>query len=153
VLPTRAMVDAIWAAAAVKLAPQPFHPAQHDILAVELFARHHAEIERQRQGRPQHLLVAGAKKDVVRSALLASWPGRVVIYGWHRLDGTAIQPLWKGHTSGHVDYSHGLRLVARTMEVDGEPTTVDAVLADPELHVLLSDEGPVPDGRYAGASS
>ena len=34
------------------------------------------------------------------------------------------------HTFGHVDYSHGVRLVPRTMELDGLLTTLDAVLAD-----------------------
>jgi hypothetical protein len=52
------------------------------------------------------------------------------------------------HGDVHVDYSHGLRLVAQDMEVDGVPTTVAEVLADPELHVLLSDEGPIRMPRY-----
>ena len=148
VLPTKAMVNAIWAAAPVKLAPHPFSPALHDILSVALFYAHHQHIESQREGQPRHLLVAGIKKDVVSSALIESWPGRVVIYGWHRPDGSPIQPLSKVHGDVHVDYSHGLRLVGKDMEVDGVPTTVAAVLADPELHVLLSDEGPIQRPRY-----
>ena len=153
VLPTRAMVDAIWAQADVKLSPFPFSPKTYDILAVDLFHEHHVHIEAQRAGRPQHLLVAGIKKDVVSSALIAEWPDRVVIYGWHHPDGKAIQPLWKGHTQRHVDYSHGVRLVARAMEVDGEATTVDAVLGDAELHVLVSDEGPIRSPRYRVAAT
>jgi hypothetical protein len=148
VLPTRAMVDAIWRAGPVKLAPRPFSPDSHDILSVALFYAHHQHLEGQREGQPRQLLVAGIKKDVVSSALIESWPGRVVIYGWHRPDGTPIQPLSKVHGDVHVDYSHGLRLVAQDMEVDGVPTTVAEVLADPELHVLLSDEGPIRMPRY-----
>ncbi|HEU4419221.1 MAG TPA: hypothetical protein VFT55_09800 [Planctomycetota bacterium] len=148
VLPTRAMVDAIWVKAPIKLAPHPFHPDSHDIVSVALFYEHHLRIEAQREGRGRDLLVAGIKKDIVSSALIDSWPGRVVIYGWHRPDGSPIQPLSKVHTDAHVDYSHGLRLVAEDMEVDGTATTVAAVLADPELHVLLSDEGPIPKPRY-----
>lgn len=148
VLPTSRLVDAIWAEAAVRVEPRPFHPREHDILAVALFHEHHRVIEQQRAGRPRGALLAGCKKDVVVSALLADWPDRVVIYGWHRPDGRPIQPRSKVHTWPHVDYSHGVRLVARTMLVDGVPTTVDAVLADPELHVLLSDEGPLPAARY-----
>ncbi|MFO1055198.1 MAG: hypothetical protein U1F36_23515 [Planctomycetota bacterium] len=148
VLPTRRMVDAIWAQSAVKLAPFPYSPSTYDILSVDLFYQHHLQIESQRGARPQDLLVAGIKKDVVASALIASWPDRVVIYGWHYQNGTPIQPLSKVHTFGHVDYSHGIRLVARRMEVDGVRTTVDAVLADPQLHVLLSDEGPFASWRY-----
>jgi hypothetical protein len=147
-LPTRAMVDAIWTQAPVKLAPFPYSPSVYNILSVSLFHQHHLQIESQRGNQPQALLTAGIKKDVVASALIASWPGRVCIYGWHQLNGTAIQPLSKVHTFAHVDYSHGIRLVARAMEVDGAATTVDAVLADPVLHVLLSDEGPFTSTRY-----
>jgi len=57
------------------------------------------------------------------------------------------------HAFAHVDYSHGLRLVARRMEVDGVMTTVDAVLADPALHPLLSDEGPFASWRYPSGTS
>jgi hypothetical protein len=148
VLPTRAMVLAIWTQAPVKLAPFPYSPTVYNILSVALFHQHHLQIESQRGNQPQSLLVAGIKKDVVASALIASWPGRVCIYGWHQPNGTPIQPLSKVHTFAHVDYSHGIRLVARTMEVDGVQTTVDAVLADPVLHVLLSDEGPFTSTRY-----
>jgi hypothetical protein len=148
VLPTRRMVDAIWAQAPVKLAPFPYSPSVHDILAVELFHRHHLQIESQRGTASPSLLVAGIKKDLVASALIGSWPDRVVIYGWHYQNGTPIQPLSKVHTFGHVDYSHGVRLVARRVVVDGVTTTIDAVLADPSLHVLLSDEGPFTSWRY-----
>jgi hypothetical protein len=147
-LPTRRMVDAIWAAAPVKLAPFPYSPASYDITSVALFHQHHLQIETQRGAQPRHLLTAGIKKDVVASALIASWPGRVCIYGWHHPNGTPIQPLSKVHTFAHVDYSHGIRLVLRRMEVDGAATTVDAVLADPQLHVLLGDEGPFTSWRY-----
>lgn len=149
VLPTRRLVDAIWAQAAVKVEPHPFHPREHDILSVAVFAASHATIEAARGTAPRDALLAGHKKDVVISALLRDWPNRVVIYGWHHLDGKPIQPLWKGHTQVHVDYSHGIRFVSRTMQLDGVATTVDAVLADPELHVLLSDEGPIAPARYA----
>jgi hypothetical protein len=149
VLPTRRVVDAIWTQATVKVEPRPFHPREHDILAVPVFAMSHAAIEAARGPAPRTALLAGHKKDVVISALLRDWPDRVVIYGWHHLDGKPIQPLWKGHTQGHVDYSHGIRFVARTMHLDGRPTTVDAVLADPVLHVLLSDEGPIAPARYS----
>ncbi|MCA8965206.1 MAG: hypothetical protein KDC48_09975 [Planctomycetes bacterium] len=148
VLPTRRMSDLIWAAAPVKLAPFPYNPAAYDILSLDLFHSHHLQIESQRGNQSQSLLVAGHKKDVVASALIGSWPGRVVIYGWHYQNGTAIQPLSKVHTFAHVDYSHGIRLVARRCEVDGRATTIDAVLADPQLSVLLSDESAFTSWRY-----
>jgi hypothetical protein len=148
VLPTARMVDRIWSSAALQLAPFPYSPATYDILSLDLFHQHHLQIETQRGTAPQTALVAGIKKDVVASALIASWPGRVCIYGWHQQSGAPIQPLSKVHTFGHVDYSHGIRLVARTMELDGALTTVDAVLADPQLHVLLSGEGTFTSWRY-----
>jgi hypothetical protein len=148
VLPTRRLVDAIWQQATVKVAPHPFSPKEHDILALPLFVDHLHAVEAARGDADRALLFAGHKKDVVVSPLLAEFPNRVVIYGWHRPDGRAIQPLWKGHTTGHVDYSHGIRFVARAVLIDGAPTTVDAVLADPLLHVLLSDEGPMANARY-----
>lgn len=139
--PTRRLVDAIWRQAASRPAPATYSPREHDICASELFLAHHARIEAQLGPRSPDTLVAGVKKDLVASPLVAAHPGRVVIYGWHRPDGRAIQPLSKVHTFPHVDYSHGLRLVARRMLLDGQWTTVDAVLADPELAELLSDEG------------
>lgn len=152
-LPTRRMVDAIWAAAPVKLAPFPYSPAVYDITSVSLFHQHHLQIEQQRAGQSQSLLVAGTKKDVVASALIAQWPGRVVIYGWHQISGAPIQPLSKVHTSSYVDYSHGVRLVAREVVVDGVRTTIDAVLADPVLHPLLGDEGPFSSWRYPAGTA
>ncbi|MCA8950848.1 MAG: hypothetical protein KDE27_15195, partial [Planctomycetes bacterium] len=125
VLPTRKMVNTIWAHAPVKLAPFPYSPSVYNILSLDLFHQHHLQIETQRGGVSQTLLVAGIKKDVVASALIAAVAGRVCIYGWHYQNGTPIQPLYNGHTFPHVDYSHGIRLVARTMEIDGVPTTVD----------------------------
>jgi hypothetical protein len=53
----------------------------------------------------------------------------------------AIQPLYLGHTAAWVDYSHGIRLVSQTMLLNGRPTNIPAVLADPNLCSLLSDEG------------
>lgn len=140
--PTRRMVDAIWRAAERHAEPRPFSPNEHDITALPLFLAHHRVVQEQLVGIAPGSLVAGIKKDVVASPLVAANPGRVVIYGWHRPDGRAIQPLSKVHTFPHVDYSHALRPVARRMVLDGAWTTVDAVLADPRLCAVLSDEGP-----------
>lgn len=152
VLPTRRMVNAIWTAAALKLQPYPYSPSVYDILSPTLFYQHHLHIESQRNGAPQAWITAGIKKDVVASALIASSPRRVCIYGWHYPNGNAIQPLSRIHVASYADYSHGLRLIARRMEVDGIGTTVDAVLSDPLLHPLLSDEGAFASYRYPASS-
>lgn len=147
-LPTRRMVDDIWAAARVQLEPVAFSPNEHDITSFDLFWRHDQRIERQRSAATSRGLVAGIKKDVVVSRRITSSPGRVVIYGWHRRNGRAIQPLYSGHVAHYVDYSHGVRLVHDCVLVDGEVMPLRHVLSDTVLHPLLSDEGPVRTSRY-----
>ena len=93
---------------------------------------------------PPGALVAGHKKDVVLAAGLASAPGRVAIYGWHRPDGRPIQPLYLGHLDTWVDYSHGIRLVHRQVLLDGAPHDLHAALGDPGTARLFSAEGVVP---------
>lgn len=151
VLPTRRMVDAIHRAAPLKLAPSPIPPSPA-MTTAPVFAQHNETVREQRAAaltaHPLGTLVAGHKKDVVITPQLAAKPDKVAIYGWHRLDGTPIQPLYLGHTAKWVDYSHGIRLVRREVTLDGQPTTVSAVLADEKLCALLSDEGPIREPRY-----
>ncbi len=151
VLPTPPMVDAIYAAAAVKLAPSPIPPTPAMITSA-VFTRHNELVHEQRLVRladgPWGALVAGHKKDVVISARLAAWPHKVAIYGWHQTNGVPIQPLYTGHTAAWVDYSHGIRLIARHLIVNGQPGTVPGVLADPQLCGLLSREGVLTNAAY-----
>ncbi|MBD0375804.1 MAG: hypothetical protein ICV51_09270 [Flavisolibacter sp.] len=81
---------------------------------------HHLIIEGQRKGRKG--LIAGIKKDIVITGKLLHdpKPNRVAIYGWHKLDGNPIQPLYTGHVNWYVDYSHGIRLVYRKLLCDEE---------------------------------
>lgn len=151
VLPTRKLVDEIHRAAPLKLEPTRIPPSK-EMTTATVFARHNASVREQRAAvvakHPLGTLVAGDKKDVVLTPRLAGAPGKVAIYGWHDPAGQAIQPLYLGHTWAWVDYSHGVRFVASQMEVDGKPTTMAAVLADPKLAPLLSDEGAFPLPRY-----
>jgi hypothetical protein len=151
-LPTQKMVEAIYAAADVKLAPAPIAPSAA-MTTVSVFAEHNALVQTQRcaslAAHPLGALVAGHKKDVVISPRLAGSPGKVAIYGWHRTNGVPIQPLYLGHTAQWVDYSHGIRLVQQRMLVNGATTTVAQVLADPKLAGLLSDEGVIAHPRYS----
>lgn len=100
--------------------------------------------------------ISGHKKDVILSNI---WkPGKVVIYGWYRPDGTHIQPKSNIHGDFYVDYSHGIRLVAPTMIVDGQNMNVEDVLNSPTYAGVLSDEGHLvrtryPTHAYGGASS
>jgi hypothetical protein len=88
--------------------------------------------------------VAGTKKDVVITSKLASHPGKVAIYGWHKLDGTPIQGLnATSHELAYQDYSHGARFVTEKILANGEPSTLTQALADPILSKVLSNDGPV----------
>ena len=72
----------------------------------------------------------------------------MAIYGWHQLNGTPIQPLTTVHVDWYVDYSHGIRLVKRQMIVDGQPRDLWDVLKDPDLYLLVSDEGQIAVPHY-----
>jgi hypothetical protein len=145
-LPTRKLVDAIHLQAEAKLEPKPM-PAGAAMTSVAYFQAHNQTIERQLRRLPPGALVSGTKKDVVITPRLASFPGRVAIYGWLRPDGAAIQPLSTVHGAEYADYSHGIRLVSSTVLVDGTARSVFDVLEDPASSRLLSDEGPDPNAR------
>ncbi len=152
ILPTRRMVDAIYAAAPVKLAPSPIPPSV-TMTTVPVFLQHNQIIWAQRMALtnlyPLGTLVAGDKKDVVISRRLAVATNNVAIYGWHKTNGVPIQPLYLGHVWWWVDYSQCIRLVSKTMLVNGNEKAVAEVLADPELCGLISDEGVITNARYS----
>jgi hypothetical protein len=145
VLPTRKMVDDIWAAAEVHVDPRPLTEERE---AARTFHQHHRIIEEQLAGQPRGVFVAGTKKDVVVSNRVQERPNRVAIYGWHYRDGKPIQPLTIVHVDWYVDYSHGIRPVRRTMRVDGTEMSFEAILSDPHRSNLLSDEGEISVARY-----
>jgi hypothetical protein len=145
VLPTRKMVDAIDSQAELKLEPHPMTVARE---AVTTFVEQNQFIEVQRAGKPLGLLTIGAKKDIVLTPRIFEKPHRLAIYGWRQLNGQAIQPLTIVHGSQYVDYSHGVRLVRDTVEVDGKPLKILDLLADPDRCGLISDEGPMKPPRY-----
>ncbi len=145
-LPTKKLVDAIYSAATVKLAPSPLPPGPQ-MMSNDYYQRHHEAIEKQRAGRAG--LIAGHKKDVIVTKRLVARPDRVAIYGWHRRDGRPIQPLSLVHEASYADYSHGIRFVLPTMVVDGRERALVDVAADRELCALLSDEGPLRSLRAA----
>lgn len=151
VLPTCRMVDQIYSDAEVKLVPSPIPPSPA-MATVPVFIRHNATVREQRKqeltAHPLGALVAGHKKDVVISNRIGEKPGRVAIYGWHKLDGKPIQPLTIVHKDTYADYSHGIRLVDQSMIVNGKTERVTDVLLDSGLSELISGEGPIPDPQY-----
>jgi len=150
-LPTPKMVNQIFFAAEVKLAPAPIPPSAA-MTTVPVFRQHNDLVRAQRAeqlpAHPLGALVAGHKKDVVLTARLAANPGKVAIYGWHRTNGLPIQPLYLKHSAAWVDYSQCVRLVQQKMVANETARTVAEVLADPALAGLLSDEGPLVAVRY-----
>ena len=144
-LPTRKIVNDIYKAAKVKLEPVPMYACRDS--AVTMY-QHNLIIEGQRRLRKG--LIAGIKKDVVISGKISRdpKPDRVAIYGWHKMDGTPIQPLYTGHVNWYVDYSHGIRLVYRTIYVNKKPMDYIDMLKDTTLRKLLCDEDDCDFYRY-----
>lgn len=146
VLPTPKLVDAIYAASPVKLVPEPLTPS--DEMRSTAYVLHHTELiglQRALYRQPLGTLTSGDKKDLVLTDRLWEIPGRVAIYGWQRASGRPIQPLSTVHGERYADYSHGIRLVSRTVYVNGIATRLDEVLADGNLAPLLSREGRLRD--------
>lgn len=144
-LPTRKIVDDIYNQSRVKLEPVPLLAFRD---STPTMYHHHLIIEGQRKGRQG--LVAGIKKDVVISAKVIrdTRPNRVAIYGWHKLDGKPIQPLYTGHVNWYVDYSHGIRLVYRKIKIDGKWKDYTDILKDPVLQKLICNEEDCDHYRY-----
>jgi len=67
----------------------------------------------------------------------ASKPNHVVIYGWHKLDGNPIQPVYNGHINSYVDYSHGIRFLNKGIILDSVVTTIQEVLRDSIKNPIL----------------
>ena len=125
--PTPLMVDAIYKASTVKLTPVPMYAYRDSTITMW---QHHLIIEGQRKNKKG--LISGIKKDVVLSNKVAenARPNRVAIYGWHTLDGKPIQPVYAGHVNWYVDYSHGIRLIAKKVKVNGKRVDYSILFGD-----------------------
>jgi hypothetical protein len=141
-LPTRKMVNAIYAQSAHHFVPEPL-PAGPRMTSTDYYLTHNAMIERQARADAvaPGTLVAGHKKDVVLTNLLMRNPGRIAIYGWHRPTGAPIQPLSTVHGSCYADYSHGIRLVSAMAWRDGDLRPLFDLLRAASIAPALSDEG------------
>ena len=98
--------------------------------------------------------ISGLKKDVVLTYKIQSRDEMnkyEAIYGWHHPDGRTQQPLFVRHGNFYVDYSHGIRLINRTVVVDGKECDAKEILESATLYRLLSDEPePLKKATYAG---
>jgi hypothetical protein len=148
-LPTPRMVDAIWASADLRLDPIRLMP-DDSMKTVRYFERHDNLLKGQRHLHdvPLGALIAGDKLDVVITSALSEHPGAIALYGWHSSSGEVIQPLFIGATDSLVTFSHGVRLVDRSVVVDGARRDLWDVLRDPELAQILSDNGVIAQPHY-----
>jgi len=156
ILPTTQMSDDIYKHAETKLTPSPMSGGQYPnwqqrMTKNEFYTEHQRLVEEKcrKAGHQNGMLIAGHKKDVIITNFLNSHKDSVVIYGWHdsRNGGKPIQGYGWGHEVTYADYSHGIRLIASEVEVDGEKMDIKDVLADSTLSQLLSKEGPVKNTR------
>jgi hypothetical protein len=155
-LPTKLIVDQIYKNAVIKLMPQPIAPSKA-MTTVPVFSMHNDSVHTQiKPFEKEHLkskLTSGNKKDIIISNKIIStdYP-RVVIYGWHKLDGKAIQPVYFKHVNTWADYSHGIRLVQNDIVLYNNATktktTIQKVLADKLKSFYLSDEGVIENAKY-----
>lgn len=143
-MPTSKLVDDIYSKAEVKLAPVTYTPVGNQNELVSKFVEHNTAIEAQRSasGKPLGSLVGGIKKDVVISNKITdpANPNHVVIYGWHQLNGVAIQPIYNGHINSYVDYSHGIRLINNELLVDSVVMSTGQILTNSTMYKVLSNE-------------
>jgi len=156
VLPTKKMVDQIYKVAKFKLRPQPIPPSA-EMTNYSIFIQHNDSIAAQKKSffasNQASELIAGSKKDIIisnkiRTSLKSNVQHPVVIYGWHRLNGSAIQPVYNGHHNLYADYSHATRLVLKIMYINNKPINYSTVLKDSVLSKLISDEGVIEFSKY-----
>ena len=144
VLPTAKLVDDIYKHSLIKLEPITYTPVGDENTLAAKFLLHNKAIENQRiaAGGVLGQLIGGIKKDVVISNKIIDSlrQNNVVIYGWHKTDGTAIQPLTNIHKNYYVDYSHGIRLLNEEILVDSVTMNIKSILSDSLLFKLLSNE-------------
>ncbi len=147
VLPTKKIVDYIYKNAGIRIEPIPLTEKRDSI---QTFLQHNNMIQNQLKFTYSNKIVVGLKKDVVQTPQIYSTAktNRVAIYGWHQLNGKAIQPLYTGHVDWYVDYSHGIRLVYEKMIVNGKILFVKDVLNNPVLSAIICDEEQCRYTRY-----
>ncbi|MDD4919182.1 MAG: hypothetical protein PHX94_00540 [Bacteroidales bacterium] len=140
-LPTPKIVDIIYSKATARAEPFNYIPREYRNLDPDLFFDHSQVIFAQLKaaGKKPGELTAGTKKDIVitKTPPNPSRTHHVIIYGWHRLDGKPIQPVYDGHINTYVDYSHGVRLISNRVLVDGKEHRLQELLQDPVLWPLI----------------
>lgn len=122
---------------------------------------HHEAIEEKLDREPiRHGLIDNVGKIWAITRKVLGKVGLAANYGWY-VDSGALRAAnsWAGrvhqsvghaHNTEHVDYSQTIRLMKRTMILDGEEIDVADCARNPELASLVSHEGVLSDMRYPG---
>ena len=144
-LPTTFLVDKIAEASEGRIEIFPFRPVGDRNMKPLCFQDSNNAINAlmRAKGYKFGQFISGQKKDVVLTTRLekeADFKKHVAIYGWHHPDGHPQQPLFIRHGNFYSDYSHGIRLIYRTIEIDGKEYDLRNVLEDKELFRLVSNE-------------
>lgn len=146
-MPTKTMVDNIWQNSINRLAPKPWGPPYDNSMEdTYRYGIHNNTIQQQLIQRDPTVLTSGHKKDVVLTNKLAPTNAnhKVAIYGWIQNNGTPIQGLnTTSHDDRYADYSHGIRLIANDVMINGVAMRLPDVLKHPTLCYMLCDEGPL----------
>jgi hypothetical protein len=158
-LPTKKIVDNIYANSDITLSPQPIPPSDK-MTTIQVFGQHTDSIKQQISllefDRSADDIIVGHKKDIIISNKIYS-PDRnnerVVIYGWHLGENNPIQPVYNGHTAMYADYSHGVRLLSKLAFINGDSIYLEDILQDSVLSILLSSEGVVFKPYYPESKS
>ena len=156
ILPTTFMVDRIAEASEGHIDIFPFRPLGNRNCMPIVFQDSNNAINAvmKAKGYKFGQFISGLKKDIVLTYKILTLSGmekNVAIYGWHHPDGRTQQPLHVKHGNFYADYSHGIRLISRTVIVDGKECDAREILESPALYRLLSDEPmPLKKATYAG---
>lgn len=139
---TKKLADIIWQNADLKLMPQPIPPSSY-MTSTAAFIQHNAIIMFQINGRP-FSLITGHKKDIIVDKQLLTFTHNVAIYGWfYPSNGQAIQgpmPNCVSHSNQYLDYSHGVRIVARKAILNEQIVDLYDILKKPHYSYLINDE-------------
>ena len=151
-LPTKKIVNQIWQQSINKIEPKPWGaPYDADMFATHRIGTHNTTIQNQLIGKDPYKLTSGQKKDVIiTNALGIGNPRKKVgIYGWIQLNGVPIHNFnTHSHEITYEDYSHGIRLVANDVALNGNLMRLSDLFKDPKLASLVSDEVPLTFTRY-----
>lgn len=147
ILPSRKMVLDIYNAATVKLPFIGFWKSKADS-ATNVTSGRYIESDNAIEAQLAALgrsaktdLLAGHKKDIVVHP--NDDGSHVTIYDPEPYGGNVLQPYSPlAHGSDYVDYSHGVRLIYHTGQLDGKPAELSDIFQDPVFWPLVSDQGP-----------